>query len=646
MSDIGSRRSRFDRQEGSRVGYPVLSSWLRAVIRLLVVVWTLSDTAASADVLDLGLIIGNNDYEGDVAGRRRLRYADDDALRAARVFRTLYPSASFWLLIDPDEETRNAIDKTGATEGLPNLETWVRTISGIRAVVHEARRQGIDAVRLFIYFSGHGENHGFLHLADHRLSRAEFHQAVAQIGADQVSALMDGCYLGSAMRSGRMGPSSRAASIFSDELLLPPERPASLGLIGATTEVQEHESLQGGLLTAIGLGGLAGLADLDNNRRLDFEEWARFVQAQAGTKTSPIGVVWRGPERDPLRVIVDYDKLNLGGIEFIRDFPAGHVQIRSVIGERLLYEFHHTAGSDRRIYLRPATYRVVRILHHAALGRVYPERWTSVEVIGAMVRLDRNTPMRQRIAEVRGSRGTHSASSDDRLLESEEERYLVTSPLRTPPLPIRRLYRPWLTTTALLIPAAWDLPVCLADGGRSPLSGVTSGVGWDLSVSRGQLLSRRGRWMLSAGGVLGLTSIPHATLSCGAETHIPARRHEMRIGLEAGLSRTGVSWVTDASFRLSAGPTILLASGHALDRHHWREQAKDGLGAYLAGLEAHIALRRSLAGNWQWGPVISGRVFVGTHSLLGTLATEPVAWGMLLFGAQLERGPLRSHPVH
>src|SRR5258708_7243135 len=101
----------------------------------LVALFAVSGTrlASAADDLAIAIVVGSNKSDG--SGQDPLLYADDDAIRAALLFRMMGTDTT--ILVTPDDETKSHFPSDRFT-WLQNREA--PTIANLRKVLKEAVR--------------------------------------------------------------------------------------------------------------------------------------------------------------------------------------------------------------------------------------------------------------------------------------------------------------------------------------------------------------------------------------------------------------------------------------------------------------------------------------------------------------------------
>lgn len=414
-------------------------------------------TASRAEPVTFALIIGNNLHR--VSPQRNLQYADDDALRFAQHFRLLHPTGRLLLLAHPDKDTLSRHLEQVVTPQPPTRKAFDEAILQLVREAEALRASGHRHLQLLLYFSGHGEVGGILHLEDDYLLPKERWEALGRIGADQVFALLDGCFLGDDTRG--EGAPTETPPLFEETTELPRAgRPPWAGYIGATTPVPEMTLFRGGLLTQIALNGLLGPADADQDQRISFYEWGLYIKATMSLRPFAPRVQVVRPDGDPAAPVVDLRHLGSGGLFIAPDFPAGLVQVTRPGTREVVAQLQHEKGQRQSIRLPPGRYDVLRFLElteqlqeravaELRSRRVYPAGLLSIELGPSKhAFLNRDTRMRPIFLVPKAIRGTYGLDSraEIRLIGEEDERVYVLD-----------AYHFRISTKRLRPPPAWSM---------------------------------------------------------------------------------------------------------------------------------------------------------------------------------------------
>lgn len=604
--------------------------------------------SAESETLALALVLGNNVHRVDA--RRNLQYADDDALRFAQHFRLLHPDGELILLARPDAETLRVQPEQVELPQAPTRAAFMAAIQTLTRTAQKARAAGRRRVQLFFYFSGHGEVGAVLHLEDDYLLSQERWTLLGQVGADQVFALLDGCYLGDDVR-GENGLAD-APPLFEEVAELPrASRPPWAAYIGATTPVPELSLFRGGLLTQVALNGLLGPADSDHDQRITFYEWGQYIQATLSKRPFAPRLQVVRPEQDPAAIVVDLRRLGKGGIFMGRDFPSGLVQVTRAGTREVVAQLHHVKGNQQTLRLTPGRYDVIRYLEPTEQlqersvkvlreRRVYPAGMLTVEVgPSKRVLLNRDTRLRPVFLVPRAMRGADGLDprAEVALISEEDERIFVL-----------HAYEVRVNPSTLRPPSSWvaELRVenPLQAGIYRPEDSAPGGeVGAEPTLVPGLGLRLEHHWTpLSFGraffsfGMAGQYGLNLQTDVYGCQSaaddvcvYPSARRHQLRLGgmLAQRWQSPALNLVLQESF--SWAPSLLTSGGALVQDLPHDADASFVEWRYVSPtsfvLEASVGVLWPLLSRWELGPQL--RVEAELFHRLGALPLTQVSLG-------------------
>lgn len=301
--------------------------------------------SAQAKEQRFALVIGYND--SDDAALQKLRYADDDALRNARLL--AHVSTETILLAQVDAETRRLLKPQGF--GAPTRAAVLAGLQKLRASMDQARADGDEAILYFSY-SGHGnydsEGRGYVHLKDGRFTTRDlYHHLFDKTRQDTVILMVDAC--NAALLVNSRGPVTRRKVVRSGDLNL--ENYPHVGLVLASSSVGEtHEwgRYLAGVFSHEVRSGLLGPADLNNDERVTFGELAAFIAAANDRVSNPsvrVKAYIRPPLTKPNLAIIDLKAGTFPARLRIRDSFLGKAHV--VDSDLIRYaDFHKGKGKE------------------------------------------------------------------------------------------------------------------------------------------------------------------------------------------------------------------------------------------------------------------------------------------------------------
>ncbi len=329
-----------------------LAVWMLAVLAIA------RPAAAEAPLPARFVVIVANNKSLD-RGTPDLEYADDDG---ALYYKLLSPFvAKIHLLSILDDDTQRRHPTIAPLTRRPDIATLRGTLGQLNGEIDALRRSG-RPTELFFVFVGHGglddEGRGYLHLADGRLTRAEFFRdVVAASRAETTHIVIDACQAYSFI-AGR-GPGGQEANATFDRFLAGSDldRYPSVGVFTAASDSpQTHEwsRIRAGVFSYQVRSGLAGAADVNHDGRIEYSELAAFVDA-ANARVPDFGkrvgvFVWP-PRQNRHAPLLDVRK-GEGVRHVVLDRPlTGRFALESLSGGRW-FEFHKLVG-DRLVLVLP-----------------------------------------------------------------------------------------------------------------------------------------------------------------------------------------------------------------------------------------------------------------------------------------------------
>jgi hypothetical protein len=216
-----------------------------------------------------------------------LRYADDDALAFYQLQKEL--GAEAILLTVADAETRRRYPATVDGVRPPTMDEITRSIAALNASMDAAARNGTKPAFVFFY-SGHGardtNGEAALTLQDGTLSQTAMRrQVLDQIRAPVVHLFIDACHAAAVVRPRDV--EAKTVEIRPEDLLEHLSRTSSVhyahvGLVAASSSAaatHEWDLYQSGVFTHEVISGLRGVADVNHDGRVDYDELAAFLTA-------------------------------------------------------------------------------------------------------------------------------------------------------------------------------------------------------------------------------------------------------------------------------------------------------------------------------------------------------------------------------
>ena len=282
----------------------------------------------------IAVIIGNN--HGGPA-KERLRYAERDARRMARVLRTLGDVKKQHLLLG---------QKAGA----------------LRMLLHKIRKKyTVDKKPqiLFFYYSGHAD-HGALLMGGTRFPYSELRKTLVNLPASVRIAFIDACQAGMVTRGkgGRLVPTLNIS--FGNQK-------SYRGRVFITSSTageksQESDRLQASFFTHYLISALRGAADISRDRRVSLQEAYRYVYQQTLRRTAS---TMSGPQHPALDIDMKgkgqliLTQLSTGGTFLsLKPESRGSYLIYSHRERMIVAELNKRSPTKQRLALMPGRYEI------------------------------------------------------------------------------------------------------------------------------------------------------------------------------------------------------------------------------------------------------------------------------------------------
>jgi len=228
------------------------------------------------DVERFALVIGNNRSLN--AARPDLRYADDDAVRLARLLRDV-GGVHAVVLTRPDTSTAVG---AGEVAGAPTRSALDATAQLLAVSIAGARAHGRRTSLVFA-FAGHGDvvdGKGTLELEDDALFPDDVRALLDVVDADENHLLFDSCNSFFVVHPRRPGGRSFATRHDTTNGLKTTKRGVPHVFLSTSAEAQvwEWSQLEGGIFSHAVRSGLAGAADSDRDSAVTYGELRAFVE--------------------------------------------------------------------------------------------------------------------------------------------------------------------------------------------------------------------------------------------------------------------------------------------------------------------------------------------------------------------------------
>jgi hypothetical protein len=255
----------------------------------LLIASQLRAAAAEVEQRTFALVVGFNGRPPTATDEssQPLRYADDDALAFYQLQKEL--GAEAILLTVADAETRRRYPAVVDGVRPPTMDEIARSIAALNTSMDAAVRKGMKPAFTFFY-SGHGardaSGEAALTLQDGTLSQTAMRrQVLDQIRAPVVHLFIDACHAAAVVRPRDVD--AKTVEIRPEDMLEHLSRTSTVyyphvGLIAASssgTATHEWDLYQSGVFTHEVISGLRGVADVNHDGRVDYDELAAFLAA-------------------------------------------------------------------------------------------------------------------------------------------------------------------------------------------------------------------------------------------------------------------------------------------------------------------------------------------------------------------------------
>lgn len=310
------------------------------------------------------VIVGSN------AGNEQnkpLSFADDDALRFYRMLRNTVPENHIIFLSQLDDKTINENGWFGAEPQAPTSEKILAALAAAAKMVEASRSAspGLE-VSFFYYHSGHGTNEGLLlpknekhPLVGDALDASVLYQALTNVPADYLNVFIDACYAAGIFYKGAgrsvgmsSGPDfSPAIEVYVNDLVT---REPRLGVLTVSNSTIEDPSIRSGLFSHLLVSGLAGAADADANKKVDYGELMAFVEYYMGGKAI---TYLHPPGGNPATNVIDLSRAKTG-IDLISEMH-GQFTLLDSDQKNFIAEFNKEKGEVLRLVLASGVYYLV-----------------------------------------------------------------------------------------------------------------------------------------------------------------------------------------------------------------------------------------------------------------------------------------------
>jgi hypothetical protein len=334
------------------------------IIAIMTLIFGALPAYAAKPPIVYAVIVGSNAGDRE---NKPLSFADDDALRFYRMLRNTVPENHIIFLSQIDDKTASEGRWFGTESHVPTGDKILAALSATANMVKAARDASPGTkVSFFYYHSGHGISDGLLlpksesqPLVGEALDASKLYDALTAVPADYLNVFIDACYAASMFYKGAgrsvamsSGPDfSPAIEVYVNDLVT---REPRLGVLTVSNSTIEDPGIRSGLFSHLLVSGLAGAADVDANRRVDYGELMAFVEYYLGDKAM---TYLHPPGGDPNTNVIDFS-LATTGIDLVADMH-GQFTLLDSDQKSFIAEFNKEQGEVLRLVLASGVYYLV-----------------------------------------------------------------------------------------------------------------------------------------------------------------------------------------------------------------------------------------------------------------------------------------------
>ncbi len=295
--------------------------------------------SAEPKVRDFVLIVANN--KSLSLSEPDLQYADDDAARYYRLFRSVAAESDVVLLTQFDRASRALYPELVDVAQPPSRAALETASTKLGTAVALARASG-QPTRFYFVFAGHGnvvKGRGHLELSDGSID-GDFieHKLLERIVADDRHLLLDSC--NSFFVINPRKPGGRRWATPKDMALGFSARHPDVGLFLSTnsdSEVFEWSEIESGVFSHEVRSGLSGGADANSDGQVSYSELAGFVEnANASIPRESLRphLFFRGPHGNTQATL--FPTSSMTGRRIALDSTVGRLWVKNASGGRVI----------------------------------------------------------------------------------------------------------------------------------------------------------------------------------------------------------------------------------------------------------------------------------------------------------------------